>query len=420
MAFEKIKQDWNDLDSRWKAVMISIAAVGAVTVGMRAMHGEPVATQTVSDPRSGDPLNTAADKARGETTFRTRVLPQPSRNQGLEDMRTEMDGLRGEVKAVKEILQAKAAVAPPPASTATPAPAARAASAAIDLGSAPAPISFDPPGAGKTPPSARDLGPPPVVEPALPKMKVWQEETAAVQAESDADAVGGPVIPVNSALEGVMLSGINARPSGSIAGAVGSPSAANNVGAPFVSRLKGNAILPNGWKLGDLGDCLLGGSAVAILSAERAYAISETLSCIGADGEVYEAPVKAYALDVDGTLGLAGKVVSKQGSLILQAALTGMASGLGSALAPTAVPSYNTNPANGSQAGIQFPNPAGVAYTAVGQGVNQAASQLSKFYLKYAEETFPVVEVVSSTRVTWVLKESVVLRKRNLQKVASR
>ena len=85
-----------------------------------------------------------------------------------------------------------------------------------------------------------------------------------------------------------MLTGINARPSGSIGGAVGSVNSANKVGAPFVSRVKGEAIMPNGWRLADLGDCFLGGSGIAILSTERAYVIADNLSCIATNGKVYE------------------------------------------------------------------------------------------------------------------------------------
>jgi len=246
-------------------------------------------------------------------------------------------------------------------------------------------------------------------------MKEWiAEPTAAKEEEAVARPIPGPVIPVNSALEAVMLSGVNARQAGAVAGAVGSVTSANNVGAPFVSKIKGSAILPNGWKLSDLGDCLLGGSAVAVLSTGRAYAIADNISCIGADGELWESPIKAYGLDVDGTLGLAGKVVSKQGSLLLQAALTGMASGLGTALSPTALPSYNSNATSGSTQGYQLPNASYVAGSAVGTGVNSATSQLSKFYLEYAREVFPVVEVVSGTRITWVLKETVELKKRKV------
>jgi conjugal transfer pilus assembly protein TraB len=152
------------------------------------------------------------------------------------------------------------------------------------------------------------------------------------------------------------------------------------------------------------------------LSAERAYAIADHISCISKEGEVYEAAISAYALDVDGTLGLAGKVVNKQGAMLMQAALTGMAAGLGSALAPSAVPSYNTNVGSGQQQGWTVPSPGFLAGTAVGQGINHAATQLSQFYLNFAKETFPVVEVTAGTRVTWILKQAIVLKKRNFKK----
>ena len=137
------------------------------------------------------------------------------------------------------------------------------------------------------------------------------------------------------------------------------------------------------------------------------YAISNTISCIATDGEIYEAPIKAFGLDVDGIQGIAGKVVSKQGAILMQAALTGIASGLGSALSPSALPSSNINTLSGSQQGIQTVNPSLVAQTAVGTGINQASAQLSRFYLEFARETFPVIEVTAGTRITWVLKESI-------------
>jgi conjugal transfer pilus assembly protein TraB len=256
--------------------------------------------------------------------------------------------------------------------------------------------------------------------PAPPEMKVWDSRDKPASLSKAVDVVPSIIIPVNSGLDAVMLSGVNARQPGSSTGAAGASTSALNVGAPFVTRLKGDAILPNGWKLSQLGDCFLGGSAVAILSTERANAIADTLSCISPSGEVWEGPVKAYALDVDGTLGIAGKVVSKQGSLLMQAALAGLASGLGSALAPTGLPSYNGNAVSGQSQGYQLPNASLIAGSAVGQGVNTAAAQLSKFYLEFAREIFPVVEVVAGTRVTWILKESIELKKTYTQKVATK
>jgi conjugal transfer pilus assembly protein TraB len=52
-----------------------------------------------------------------------------------------------------------------------------------------------------------------------------------------------------------------------------------------------------------------------------------------------------------------------------------------------------------------------LARTAVGTGINNAASQLSRFYLEFARETFPVIEIIAGTRVTWILKESVEFKK---------
>ena len=444
MAFDKFKEEWSDMDPKFRWVLIATVAVGALVIGYRAMQPDkpPAVDPTRSSPMVGAD-GTVLDPNR------VRVLPDTPRNQGIEDLSLQV------ARLTERLLRAEKAhgggpfggnagnweggEAPPlPSAVAVAASAAAAASAArsappasragvlppLDLGST-LPPNFDAPGtrsaSNGVPGQGSKLGgigggtdsnP---VEPAPAHMKIWAAEAAA--GASLADTIGGPVVPAYSALESVMLSGINARPSGSIGGAVGSVNSANNVGAPFVTRIKGEAIMPNGWKLDDLGDCFLGGSGIAILSTERAYVIADNLSCIAANGEVYEAPIKAYGLDVDGTLGIAGKVVSKQGSLLLQAALTGMASGLGAALSPSTLPAYNSNASSGQTTGVQYPNPAAIAQTAVGQGINQAAGQLSKFYLDYAKEVFPVVEVTSGTRVTWILTESVEL-KRSVKRMA--
>ena len=441
MAFEKFKEEWSDMDPKYRWVLIAVVAVGVVVIGVRAMQPDkpPPVDVTKSAPMIGADGSTLDPN-------RTRLLPDTPRNQGIEDLTLRVAQLteridRSDKGQGSPRFGGGVDVTTLPSSVAVAASAAAAASAArssfpASAGAAPSPIdlgsslppNFDGPGAGNAPRGPGGSGsksglsnvglglgdgngaPATPAEPAPARMKIWPAESSSASLQL-APAIGGPVVPVNSALESVMLSGINARPSGSIGGAVGSVNSANKVGAPFVTRIKGDAIMPNGWKLDDLGDCFLGGSGIAILSTERAYVIADNLSCISANGEVYEALIKAYGLDVDGTLGIAGKVVSKQGSLLLQAALTGMASGLGAALSPSTLPAYNANASSGQTTGVQYPNPAAIAQTAVGQGINQAAGQLSKFYLDYAKEVFPVVEVTSGTRVTWILTESVELKR---------
>lgn len=417
MSIETVQQEWKDMDGKFKAIIISIIVSGVIVIMLMSQKNAQ-ADKAAEEKKLAQRAAQEALTPQGQAAFSFKTLPSTNRNQGLEDLKTEIQQLKD---AIHNNSNNPTAQQPPVGSGAQP-KADPLAQQGIDLNkSLPPAVSFDQPGvqsqtpAKRVPTGSGEFGGPSSIEtqePAkevTPKFKVWPSEKVSLQIQPK--EVKGLVIPINSALEGVMLSGINARPSGSIVGAAGSVNSANDVGAPFVTRLKGDAILPNGWKLSDLGDCFLGGSGIAQLSAERIQAISNTISCIAPDGEVYEAPIKAYALDIDGTLGIAGKVVSKQGAILMQAAITGVASGLGSALSPSALPASNTSAQSGSQQGIQTVNPSLVTQTAVGSGINQASAQLSRFYLDFARETFPVIEAGAMTRLTWILKETVELKR---------
>ncbi|PTT93016.1 type VI secretion protein [Pelomonas sp. HMWF004] len=440
-------QDWKDLDPSKKGMLGAVAATMVLIVVVHAMTRHPNKPTDADDyvPPAGQVNTAGAPVDPGKNHFD--VLPKTQRNQGLEDMSTRLDRLEQMQRdfianfgpnspQVKDfnaryfkdhpnaIAQAANAASAPSAA------ASRSASVSLDE-----PLSNDfgqPGGArGKTPPSIKWDGesgdanynqpgasatPAPAPPPPRPKPKSWPSDNKPQQ-DAKAD-VPVKIIPVNSAIDAVMLSGINARPPGTTTGAAGSSTSALNIGAPFVTRLKGNAILPNGWRVADLGDCFMSGSAIGILSTQRADAIAADISCIDANGEAWEGKVKAYALDVDGTQGIAGHVVNKQGAILMQATLAGIASGIGQAFSPTAISGYNSNAQSGSQQGYQLPNGSLIAGTAVGQGINAAGSQISKFYLDFAKEIFPSVEVVAGTRCTWVFKETLELKPRRLAKAA--
>ena len=231
------------------------------------------------------------------------------------------------------------------------------------------------------------------------------------------------VIPANSFLEGVLLSGVNARAkfgaqsSGSSSGAsgygaVGGSVSANDVGTPFVTKLKNNAVLPNGWRVSDLGDCFVGGSARGEIPTERALVVAKTISCIGNDGVVWEGEMNAYGVDIDGKNGIAGKLVSKEGRLIRDSVISGMIAGFGSSFSPTAIPAYNSSATGGQTTGAQYPNAGLIAQSSIGQGISQSSQLITRFYLDYANSVFPVVEVNSATHITWVLLKSLTLTKK--------
>lgn len=412
--FDKELERWKELDPKKRAFFIVFIIIGVIFLYLN--HQKNVAAESAAEKVR---LEKVAAEESGKTTgpkYNFSALPQTQRNQGLEDLSLEIQKLRDELSSYRQAhgnppaAPARDNIGAPPAyapkavdlNQKLPETATSQAAPAFDVDALEAKTSKGAPAEG-----AGDVNQP-TVRPRA-RMRVWpaSEKPAAALSKSNEPKL---VIPINSALEAVMLTGINARPSGAIGSTVGSPRSAKTVGAPFVTKIKGDATLPNGWKLDDLGDCLLGGSGIAVLSEERVKTISDTISCIAPNGDVYEAPINAYGVDADGVQGLAGKVVSKQGAILAQAFITQSVSGLGAALTPTVVPGYNSSSSGGTTQ-YQTPDAAMVARTAVGSGISGAASQLSRFYLEFAKETFPVIEVVAATRITWILLETIELKR---------
>ena len=420
---EKFKEDWNDTNPTAKYLIIGVLVVGGGLILFNSKNPKPVSSNNAAAvgqtlPPSESASSNASDMSMGS------VIPKTDRNQGIEDLLIKVNELNDRLDKIQHQPAGDAPVKNSFSGTTPVQNQGSATSPSVDLNSAlppPSktaestasatipPVSFDQPTSktNESPIFTSEKHSTAPKGPTPPQTVVLDAQVTPVQKTSHEYS---PILPVNSGMDAIMLSGVNARQAGTTSGLVGGVNSANNIGAPFVTRIKGNAILPNGWKLSDLGDCFLGGSAVAVLSASRAYAAADTLSCIAPDGEVWESQVKAYALDADGTLGIACKVVSKQGTVLMQAALAGVASGLGQALTPMAVPAYNTAATGGTQS-YQLPSMGYIGQTAMGQGVSNAAQMLAKFYLDYAKEIFPVCEVDSTTRVTWILKQSVRLHK---------
>lgn len=423
MSIQQNLEDWKHLDPKKKVFFgVSFVAIVLFTV-IHYIMNEGKSGSSSDEMSSEVPAQPSGTSSPGSTipqaNYHLNVLPTTNRNQGLEDLHTRLDHLESLLANLPQTQTKQTTDSSPTNAASLPS-----ASAKVDLNSG-LDKPFDPNVDFMEPSSTAsstltlkgDVAQPSTqATPRALKVKVLESENKAIAKETSKEPTY--IIPVNSGIEAVMLTGINARQPGttsataSLGAASSAANSATNVGAPFVTKIKGDAILPNGWRLSDLGDCYLGGSGVAILSTSRANVIADTLSCISEDGEEWEAPIKAYGVDVDGTLGLAGKVVNKQGAILLQSALTGAAAGLGAAFTPSPIAGYNSNAASGSAQGYQMPNPNLVFGTMVGQGLNNAASQLSKFYLEFAREVFPVVEVPAGNRVTWVLKETIELKKK--------
>jgi conjugal transfer pilus assembly protein TraB len=182
-------------------------------------------------------------------------------------------------------------------------------------------------------------------------------------------------IPAGSFVRVAMLNGADAPTGGQ----------AQSNPLPVALHVLDTANLANKYKL-NIKDCRFIAAVWGDLSSERAMARTDTLTCI-INGETVEMAVKGTVIGEDGKAGMRGRLVTKQGQLLANALLAGIASGIGKAFQQSATTTSTS--ALGSTATIQ---PGDIGRAAVGSGVGNAGTALEQYYLKAADKLFPVIE----------------------------
>ena len=205
-----------------------------------------------------------------------------------------------------------------------------------------------------------------------------------------------PYLTSGSMFEGVLINGMDA-PTSSI-------TQKNPV--PTLIRVKTDAVLPNRNDL-DVKECFVVASGFGVMATERAQLRTETLSCIKENGEVIESKLDGYVVGEDGKVGLRGRLVSKQGSLLAKSLLSGFLGGFSAAMVPSPVPQMNITP--GSTQQYQTPNLGEAAQAGAAKGLSDSTKMLAQFYLDMAKEMFPVVEIDAGRRITIILVHGVEL-----------
>lgn len=165
---------------------------------------------------------------------------------------------------------------------------------------------------------------------------------------------------------------------------------------PILLNITDDAQMANRMKT-KLKECFVLASGYGDVASERAYFRTERMSCIGKNGKVMEMKVDGYIVGEDGKAGLRGRLVSKEGSKLVLALLSGTIGGLGSAFANMATTVQQTSVGTN-----QVVNPSQSLGYAGATGVSQGFNQLSQYYINLAEKTFPVIEIVDQRNVTVV------------------
>lgn len=185
----------------------------------------------------------------------------------------------------------------------------------------------------------------------------------------------------------------------------------NGMDAPTMSQAKDNplithmivrdlAILPNKYTY-DIHQCFILGEGYGDLSAERVYVRTNSLSCITNQGEHIDFDVKGYVAGEDGKIGMRGVVVSKQGAVIARAIVAGFVDGVGKAFSQVGntvqVTPYGTTTTNSDISTSEL------AKKGMYSGVSSGANRLADFYLKLADQVFPVIEIEAGREVDIVI-----------------
>ena len=200
-------------------------------------------------------------------------------------------------------------------------------------------------------------------------------------------------IPSGAFTRAVLLGGLDAPTGGQ----------AQRNPQPVLLRLVDNAVLPNHFR-SQIKECFVVGAGYGDVSSERAYIRTESLSCVNGEGSALDVPIKGYVAGEDGKAGMRGRLVSKQGQILANALLAGVASGIGHAFQQSST-TLSISPL-GTTGTVE---PTKQFEAGFGTGVGRALDRLAQYYISLAEKVFPVIEVDAGRVVDVIVTQGIAL-----------
>ena len=229
------------------------------------------------------------------------------------------------------------------------------------------------------------------------RLRVSGETRQPAKKQDQANERPVAYLPKGAMFEATLLNGMDAPTS----------QVAQKNPVPSVMRVKTDAVLPN-YHLYDIKECFVLVSGYGVLGTSRANLRTEDISCIREDGRVIEGKLEGYVVGEDGSVGLRGPLVSKQGQLIAKSLAAGVLSGFGDALRPTSIPQLNLNPSSTQL--TERADPRTIAESGVARGFSDASKAAASFYMEMARESTPFVEITAGRKATLVLIKGVELK----------
>jgi conjugal transfer pilus assembly protein TraB len=197
-------------------------------------------------------------------------------------------------------------------------------------------------------------------------------------------------LPSTSFVRVAMLNGVDA------------PTGGQTDPAPVVFHVLDPANLASLFRL-DITDCRFLGAATGDLPSERTKVRLVNMTCILGNGDVTEMAVQGYAIGEDGKAGIRGRLVTKQGQILANALLAGIATGMGQAFQVSAS-TVNTT-ALGTTSTL---DPDQIGRAGLGGGMSQAGNALANYYMRQADKLYPVIETDGGRVVELVITKGAV------------
>lgn len=177
---------------------------------------------------------------------------------------------------------------------------------------------------------------------------------------------------------------------------------------PVVLRITGPArsVYDSGRLLTtNIAGCLVNGAARGDLSSEKVYVKLQRMTCPQPGGRYAVSDVKGF-IAFGGKTGVRGRVVSREGSLVGQAFLAGLAGGFGRGFSANTQSLFRgTNvTVDGKR---QKLGTGDILEGGVGEGVATSADMVSKYLIERAEQYQPVIEMPTGIDVEIVFLEGV-------------
>ena len=174
---------------------------------------------------------------------------------------------------------------------------------------------------------------------------------------------------------------------------------------PVLFEAEGSIIQPNE-HLGSVDKCFLLGSAKGNMNSQTAEIKLVSVSCLVDDGDYrIEAPITGWVIGENGIPGVGGELLHKNGAWLARTFVAGFLETFANALTSGDTTTINlgggnSNSRNNEGLGKSVSNN---ALYAGASGLSTVFSKLGDYYLKMAEQIFPVIEVRGGRTVDLLL-----------------